>query len=62
VASEARLRELRQADPGGLAIIDLLDESSAADRALLLRSLTFPGSVVASDAMPLTWTAPRRIR
>jgi dihydroorotase-like cyclic amidohydrolase len=58
VASEARLRELRQADPGGLVIIDLLDESSAADRALLMRSLTFPGSVVASDAMPLTWTAP----
>ena len=23
-----------------------------------MRSLTFPGSVVASDAMPLTWTAP----
>ena len=58
VASEARLRELRRADPGGLVIIDLLDESSAADRALLMRSLTFPGSVVASDAMPLTWTAP----
>ena len=58
VASEARLRELRRADPGGLVIIDLLDEASAADRALLMRSLTFPGSVVASDAMPLTWTAP----
>jgi hypothetical protein len=58
VASEARLRELRAADPGGLVIIDLLDESSAADRALLMRSLTFPGSVVASDAMPLTWTSP----
>jgi dihydroorotase-like cyclic amidohydrolase len=58
VASEARLRELRQADPGGLVIIEQLDESSAADRALLMRSLTFPGSVVASDAMPLTWTAP----
>ena len=28
VASEARLRELRQADPGGLVIIDLLDESA----------------------------------
>ena len=55
VASEARLRELRETDPGGLVIIDLLDESSAADRTLLMRSLTFPGSVVASDAMPLTW-------
>jgi len=58
VASEARLRELRQGDPGGLVIIDLLDEDDPADRALLMRSITFPGAVVASDAMPLTWTAP----
>src|SRR5271170_2448122 len=58
IASEARLRELRQADPGGLAIIELLDEDDPADRALLMRSLTFPGAVVASDAMPLTWTGP----
>jgi N-acyl-D-aspartate/D-glutamate deacylase len=58
VASEARLRELRQADPGGLAIIELLNEDDPADRALLMRSLTFPGAVVASDAMPLTWSGP----
>jgi N-acyl-D-aspartate/D-glutamate deacylase len=58
VASEAQLRELRQADPGGLVIIQLLDEDDPADRQLLMRSLTFPGAVVASDAMPLTWTGP----
>jgi cytosine/adenosine deaminase-related metal-dependent hydrolase len=58
VASADRLRELRAADPGGLAIIDLLDEADAADRALLMRALSFPGGVVASDAMPLTWTGP----
>jgi cytosine/adenosine deaminase-related metal-dependent hydrolase len=58
VATAARLRELRQTDPGGLAIIDLLDENDPVDRALLMRSLTFPGAVVASDAMPLTWTEP----
>jgi N-acyl-D-aspartate/D-glutamate deacylase len=58
VDSVARLRELRSADPGGLVIIDLLSEDDPADRALLMRSLTFPGSVVASDAMPLTWTTP----
>jgi dihydroorotase-like cyclic amidohydrolase len=62
VTSEARLRELRQADPGGLAIIDLLDEDDPADRSLLMRSLTFPAAVVASDAMPLTWTAPQAER
>ncbi|MGO8961793.1 MAG: amidohydrolase family protein, partial [Streptosporangiaceae bacterium] len=55
VASEARLRELRAADPGGLAIIRHLDEEDPSDLDVLLRSLTFPGSVVASDAMPLTW-------
>jgi hypothetical protein len=58
VASEERLRELRQTDPGGLVIIQLLDEDDPADRRLLMRSLTFPGSIVASDAMPLTWTGP----
>jgi hypothetical protein len=56
VASEARLRELRHTDPGGLVIIALLDEHDAADSRLLMRSLTFPAAVVASDAMPLTWT------
>ncbi len=58
IASEARLRELRRADPGGLVIIELLDENDPADRRLLMRSLTFPGAIVASDAMPLTWTGP----
>jgi hypothetical protein len=58
VGSADRLRELRHTDPGGPVIIDLLDEDDPADRALLLRSLTFPGSVVASDAMPVTWTQP----
>ena len=58
VASASRLRELRATDPGGLVIIDLLNEDDPADQALLMRSLTFPGAVVASDAMPVTWTAP----
>jgi N-acyl-D-aspartate/D-glutamate deacylase len=58
VASASRLGELRATDPGGLVIIDLLNEDDPADRALLMRSLTFPGAVVASDAMPVTWTAP----
>jgi N-acyl-D-aspartate/D-glutamate deacylase len=60
VASAARLRELRAADPGGLAIIRQLDESSAGDRELLMRYMLFPGAVVASDAMPLTWLAAAR--
>jgi N-acyl-D-aspartate/D-glutamate deacylase len=58
VASEARLRELRRTDPGGLAIMACLDEDDPADRALLLRSLTFPDAAIASDAMPLSWTGP----
>jgi len=55
VADEARLRELRRTDPGGLVIIEQLDEADPADRRLLMRSLAFPGGIVASDAMPLTW-------
>jgi cytosine/adenosine deaminase-related metal-dependent hydrolase len=58
VASEARLRELRQTDPGGLVIIHLLDDDNPADRPLLLRPLLAPATVVASDAMPLTWHGP----
>ena len=58
VASEARLRELRRDGPGGLAVIEFLDEDDAADARLLMRSLTFPGAVVASDAMPMTWIGP----
>jgi N-acyl-D-aspartate/D-glutamate deacylase len=59
VASEERLRELRATDPGGLAIIRHLDEGNPADLEVLLRSLTFPGAVIASDAMPLTWPGQR---
>ena len=58
VASRDRLRELRAADPGGLAIIRHLNEDDPADLAVLMRSLTFPDAIVASDAMPLTWSDP----
>jgi imidazolonepropionase-like amidohydrolase len=58
VADEARLRELRAADPGGLAIIRTLDEDDPADLDVLMRSLLFPDAIVASDAMPLTWPGP----
>jgi len=37
-------------------IIRSLDEDDPADRRLLMRYLLFPETVVASDAMPLTWT------
>ncbi len=56
VATEERLRQLRADDPGGLVIIRHLDEDSPADRDVMLRSLVFPDAVVASDAMPLTWS------
>ena len=56
VASADRLRELRETDPGGLVIIKLLDEDDPVDRRLLMRSLDFPGAMIASDAMPLTWS------
>lgn len=56
VADADRLRELRAKDPGGLAIIEFLDENDPVDMGYLHRALAFPGAVVASDAMPLTWT------
>src|SRR6202008_480376 len=42
--------------PPGLAIIRHLNDDDPADRELLLRYILFPGTVVASDAMPLTWS------
>ncbi|HTX00767.1 MAG TPA: amidohydrolase family protein, partial [Acidimicrobiales bacterium] len=56
VASDERLAELRQADPGGLAFVDFLDEDDADDLQCLLRAQLFPDAVIASDAMPITWT------
>jgi hypothetical protein len=56
VADAARLRELRATDPAGLAIVRQLDDDDPADRELLLRYILFPGAVIASDAMPLTWS------
>ena len=59
VADETRLRELRATDPGGIVIVDFLDENNPEERALLRRSLQFPDSIVASDAMPPLWTQSR---
>src|SRR4051812_33073197 len=56
VADDDRLRELRAKDPGGLVIVEFLDETNADDAALLRRSLTFPDAIVASDGMPPLWT------
>ena len=56
VADDDRLRELRATDPGGLVIVEFLDESEPGDAELLRRSLTFPDAIVASDAMPPLWT------
>ncbi|MBB5959542.1 N-acyl-D-aspartate/D-glutamate deacylase [Saccharothrix tamanrassetensis] len=55
LADLARLRELRETDPGALCVVSFLDEEDPADFALLQRSLAFPDSIVASDAMPVTW-------
>ena len=56
VADEARLRELRTTDPGGLVITEFLDESEPSDAVLLRRALAFPDAIVASDGMPPLWT------
>ncbi len=58
VKDEARLAAIQAADPAGTAIVTLLDEAVDDDRALLLDCLSFPGSAIASDAMPLTWGGP----
>jgi N-acyl-D-aspartate/D-glutamate deacylase len=53
IANEARLRQLREEDPGTPVIVTFLDEQ--ADATLLTASLAFPDAIVASDAMPVFW-------
>ena len=53
IADATRLRELRVTEPGTPCIVEFLDESLAADRALLQLALAFPDAIVASDAMPV---------
>lgn len=55
VADEARLRQLREADPGAPCLLEFLDEDNPRDRAVLHQALAFPDSIVASDAMPVYW-------
>lgn len=59
VADEARLRQLRAADPGAPCLLEFLDEGDPRDRAMLHQALAFPDAVVASDAMPVYWTDGR---
>src|ERR1700733_3133092 len=55
VADAARLTQLRATDPGGLAIIRQLEEDDPGDQAVLLRYLSFPGSVYRPYVTPLNW-------
>lgn len=57
VESVERLREIRAADPSGLAFISFFDEASSPER--LAQILTLPGASVASDAVPFTVQAAR---
>lgn len=50
VASYERLAQLRAENPGGQAIIDYLDPAIPEHMDRLHRMITFPGTVVASDA------------
>ena len=53
IADEARLREVREQSPGMACVVEFLDEDDPADRELLQRSLAYPDSIVASDAVPI---------
>ncbi|MFC7789206.1 amidohydrolase family protein [Microbacterium sp. MAHUQ-60] len=55
IADATRLRKIRREAPGAACIVNWLDESDPSDRVHLLRSLAFPGAIVASDAMPVLW-------
>lgn len=54
IASVERLREIRQKDPGGLAIAPFLDESKPDQMKVVDDSILSPDMMIASDAMPFT--------
>ncbi|WP_433274542.1 amidohydrolase family protein [Actinosynnema sp. CS-041913] len=56
IADVGRLRQLRETDPAALCVVSFLDEEDPVDAGLLHRSLAFPDSIVASDAMPVMWS------
>jgi cytosine/adenosine deaminase-related metal-dependent hydrolase len=58
VRDAEHLRRLRATDPGGLCIVHALDETRAVDAALMRASLVHENTMVASDAIPLTWLGP----
>jgi N-acyl-D-aspartate/D-glutamate deacylase len=53
VASAERLAELRRDEPHGLCIVEFLDDDDPADRELLLHSVAFADTAIASDSVPL---------
>jgi imidazolonepropionase-like amidohydrolase len=55
VVDAARLRALREQDPGAECLVEFLDETEPTDLGLLQRALAFPDAIVASDAMPVVW-------
>ncbi|GLU50270.1 amidohydrolase family protein [Nocardiopsis ansamitocini] len=55
IADARRLAELRATTPDAIALVHFLDDTDPGDQKLLNRALLFPDTVIASDAMPLTW-------
>ncbi len=53
IADVGRLAALRASDPGAACIVHFLDEDDPADRDLLQRTLAYPDTIIASDAMPV---------
>ena len=55
VADAAELTELRRRDPGGLCFVENLRESVPAEFTFVEQAMGGPGTIIASDAIPLHW-------
>jgi imidazolonepropionase-like amidohydrolase len=58
VRDAEHLRRLRATDPGARCIVHFLDEAKAADAAVIQAALIHEDTIVASDAVSLTWRGP----
>lgn len=62
VADARRLAEIRASDPGGSCLVDFLDVRDEYERGLLVRALSFPDGVFASDSVVPTYSGPEEGR
>lgn len=62
IASPERLTEIREADPGGICVLENFDLTDERQKGLLFEALTYPDAAMASDAIAVTFNGDEKHR